>query len=270
MERYQVILAYDGTQFLGFQRQGKGRTVQGVFEVALRRLGWQGRTILAAGRTDAGVHAAGQVIAFDLEWDHPVAALQRALNAALPQDIAVRVVRRTRSDFHPCYDAASRQYRYRLYCQPARDPLRDRYAWRVWPAPRIEFLQQAASYLPGLHDFAAFGTPPRTHGTTVRTVFRADWQSLDDELHFEISANAFLYHMVRRLVYLQVRVGQGRLEHEIIPQSLQLAGKGPSVRGLAPARGLSLMEVDFADDMQRWATVSLRANGEREMNLESE
>jgi len=270
MERYQVILAYDGTQFLGFQRQGKGRTVQGVLEIALRELGWQGRTILAAGRTDAGVHAAGQVIAFDLEWKHPAEALQRALNASLPQDVAVREVRRTRADFHPCYDAASRLYRYHLYCQPVRDPLRDRYVWQVWPAPRIDLLQQAAGYLPGTHDFAAFGTPPRTRGTTVRTVFRADWRAQEDELHLDISANAFLYHMVRRLVYLQVMVGQARVDLEIIPQSLQLAGKGPSVRGLAPARGLSLIEVDFTGDMQRRVPVSMHSNGEREMNLESE
>jgi len=251
MERYQVILAYDGTQFVGFQRQGKGRTVQGVVEAALRQLGWQERTILAAGRTDTGVHASGQVISFDLEWDHPPDALQRALNAQLPPDVSVREIRLTRSDFHPCYDALSRRYRYQLYCQPLRDPLKDRYAWRVWPAPHIDLLRQAASYLPGTHDFAAFGTPPRTHGTTIRTVFQADWQVQDLDLQFEITANAFLYHMVRRLVFLQVAVGQARLSLEVMPQSLQPPGNRSLVKGLAPSQGLRLVEVYYPEDGQK-------------------
>jgi len=251
MERYQVILAYDGTHFLGFQRQGKGRTVQGVVETALRRLGWQERTILAAGRTDTGVHASGQVISFDLEWDHPAEALQRALNALLPPDVSVCEAQPTRANFHPCYDAISRCYRYHLYCQSVRDPLKERYAWRVWPAPQLDLLSQAANPLLGTHDFTAFGTPPRIHGTTVRTVFQAGWQEDGIDLFFEISANAFLYHMVRRLVYLQVMVGQGRLGLEVIPQSLQPHGKGDLIKGLAPAQGLRLVEVCYPEGRQK-------------------
>jgi tRNA pseudouridine38-40 synthase len=247
MERYQVILAYDGTHFLGFQRQGKGRTVQGVVEAALRQLGWQERTILAAGRTDTGVHASGQVICFDLKWDHPPEALQRALNVHLPPDVSVCAVQPARPDFHPCYDAFSRRYRYQLYCQPVRDPLKERYAWRVWPAPQVELLSQAASLLPGIHDFAAFGKPPRTHGTTIRTVFQASWQEQGSDLSFEITATAFLYHMVRRLVYLQVMIGQGRMGLEAISLSLQLQGKGSLVKGLAPAEGLRLVEVCYSE-----------------------
>jgi tRNA pseudouridine38-40 synthase len=247
MERYQVILAYDGTQFLGFQRQGKGRTVQDVVETVLRQLGWQERSILAAGRTDAGVHASGQVISFNLEWAHPAEELGRALNALLPPDVAVGSVRTTYPDFHPCYDAVSRRYRYCIYCQPGRDPLKARYAWRVWPAPQVDLLRQAASYLPGTHDFAAFGTPPRTQGTTVRTVFHAAWQENDFELVFEISASAFLYHMVRRLVSMQVAVGQGRMDADDVQHSLQPMSKGSLVKGLAPAQGLTLVEVCYPE-----------------------
>ena len=258
MERYQVILAYDGTHFLGFQRQGKGRTVQGVMETALRQLGWQDRTILAAGRTDTGVHASGQVISFDLEWKHPAEALRQALNALLPADVSVCGVYPTRADFHPCYDAVSRRYRYQLYCQPVRDPLKDRYAWRAWPAPRIDLLEQAASLLVGTHDYAAFGTPPRTHGTTVRTVYKAGWQEAGADLFFEITATAFLYHMVRRLVYQQVMVGQGRLGLEAISEAISTAisqsllpqGKRFLVKGLAPAQGLRLVEVCYPENGQ--------------------
>lgn len=251
MERYQVTLAYDGTQFLGFQRQDKGRTVQGVFEAALRQLGWQERTILAAGRTDTGVHASGQVIAFDLEWTHPTEALQGALNARLPEDISVLGIRPTRADFHPCYDALSRRYRYAIYCQPARHPLQERYAWRAWPAPQLDRLSQAASYLPGAHDFAAYGTPPRARGTTRRTVFQADWQASGSDFYFEITASAFLYHMVRRLVYVQVMVGQARLDMDVLPQSLQPQAAANLVHGLAPAQGLCLVEVRYPQNGQK-------------------
>src|SRR3972149_886525 len=247
MERSQVILAYDGTHFLGFQRQGKGRTVQGAVETALRKLGWQERTILAAGRTDTGGHASGQVITFDIEWNHPAEALQKAMNALLPPDVSVCEIQLTRVDFHPCYDAISRCYRYHLYCQPERNPLKERYAWRVWPAPHTGLLNQAASLLVGTHDFAAFGTPPRTRGTTVRTVFQAGWQEDGIDQIFEITANAFLYHMVRRLVYLQVMVGQGRQALDAVQHSLLPQGKGIQVKGLAPAHGLELVDVSYVE-----------------------
>ena len=148
MARYQVILVYDGTEFFGFQRQARERTVQGIVEDALRQIGWHGRTILAAGRTDTGVHASGQVIAFDLDWAHSTDDLRNGLNANLPADVAVHQVILGRPDFHPRYDAIARRYRYQIYCQSHRDPLRERYAWRVWPALRCEELQQAVRFCP--------------------------------------------------------------------------------------------------------------------------
>jgi tRNA pseudouridine38-40 synthase len=254
--RYQVILAYDGTDFYGFQRQAsgrKGRTVQGALEAALHQIGWQGRSILAAGRTDSGVHASGQVVAFDLEWAHSPEALQAALNANLPEDVAVRAVRIAIEDFHPRYDALARCYRYRIFCQAGRDPLRERYAWRVWPAVELAGLQQAASTLVGRHDFGAFGTPPRAGGATVRNVTRAGWFQEQAELVFEIVADAFLYRMVRRLVSFQVAIGQGVLEAGTLRQCLEAAAKStpPSlVQWLAPPQGLILVEVFYPVDEQ--------------------
>ena len=243
MARYQIILAYDGTDFQGFQRQAEARTVQGVVETALARLDWPGRVILFAGRTDTGVHGEGQVIAFDLEWSHSTEELGRALNANLPADVAVRAVQVVAPDFHPRYDAKGRTYQYRIYCEPDRDPLRDRFAWRVWPDANLALLQQAARLLTGVHDFAAFGTAPRPGGRTVREIFRASWEPQAGGLLFEVSANAFLYHMVRRMVYLQVLVGQNRLEPELLAQAVQLSQLQPP--GLAPAHGLVLKEVWF-------------------------
>ncbi len=144
MARYQVILAYDGTDFSGFQRQAKARTVQGVVEEALRRLNWRGRAILSAGRTDAGVHASGQAIVFDLDWNHTPEELMRALNTHLPGDVAVRAINQVSPRFQPRYQAISRRYCYHIFCDPVRDPLRERYAWRVWPPVDLSMLEQAA------------------------------------------------------------------------------------------------------------------------------
>jgi len=249
MARYQVTIAYDGTHFSGYQRQGKERTVQVEVETALRQLGWTGTTILAAGRTDTGVHASGQVIAFDLDWAHLPGALGRALNAHLPADIAVKAVQVADPAFHPRYNALSRTYQYHLLCEPERNPLRDRYSWRVWPAVSLEQLQEAARIVVGTHDFAAFGTPPRTGGSTIRTVHSARWEMHAGGVLFEVCANAFLYHMVRRMVFLQVLVGQGHLTPEKF--SLAVEQAQAQTPGLASPCGLFLTEVRFGSQGQK-------------------
>lgn len=251
MARYQVKLAYDGSQYQGFQRQRRANTVQATVEAALRKLGWDGQAILAAGRTDSGVHARGQVIAFDLSWQHSAEDLQAALNANLPLDIAALDVQTTRDGFHPRYDAAARCYHYHLFCQAHRDPLRERYAWRVWPAVIVERLAGAAELLVGQHDFSAFGTPPRAGGSTIRRVLRAKWEAVltsgeNPDLVFEIVADAFLFRMVRRLVAIQVDVGQGRLETSDIARWLEEPPAFP-VQGLAPPNGLILHRVIYPD-----------------------
>jgi tRNA pseudouridine38-40 synthase len=248
MARYQVILTYDGTHFQGFQRQGPVRTVQAELERALCGLGWKGRAILSSGRTDSGVHAAGQVAAFDLEWRHSTEALRQAINANLPEDAAVQEVREVRSDFHPRFDAVERRYHYRLYTCPVRNPLRERYAWRVWPAPDVDRLKKAAGLLQGSHDFAAFGTPPKPGGSTTRFIYAAGWEDESDELRFIVCGNAFLYHMVRRLVYAQVQVGQDRLSLDEFEEAIRSARPLPP--GLAPAQGLTLMAVRCAESRQ--------------------
>src|SRR5664280_171622 len=249
MARYHIILAYDGTNFLGSQRQADSRTVQSELEKALRKLGWHAKTVYLAGRTDTGTHASGQVAAFDFDWLHDLQKLQEALNANLPSDMAVRAVKVASDDFHPRFNAGSRCYRYRLFCASVRDPLRERYAWRVWPA--VNDLAELADIWPGRHDFAAFGSPPRSGGSTFRTVMAAGWQSHADEWIFEIRADAFLYRMVRRLVYAQVAVGQGRLSAGMLLQALDdrselgHAARSQIPASLAPASGLTLVEVRY-------------------------
>ena len=257
MERYQVILAYDGSHFKGFQRQAKARSVQGVVEGALRKLNWQGNSILAAGRTDTGAHASGQVIAFELDWVHGPQDLQQALNKHLPIDVAAREVKWVCPTFHPRYDASWRKYLYQIYCQPVRDPLLEPYAWRVWQPVDLLTLREIARPLTGRHDFVAFGTPPKTGGNTVRNVLQADWKEHAPYLIFEITAHAFLYHMARRLVFMQVMIAKGKLPADELQRTLETgfeaslpgeASVGQSsrlVHGLAPAQGLILAEVHY-------------------------
>lgn len=243
MARYQIILAYDGTRFAGSQRQLNTPTVQRELEGSLSKLGWQGRSLLLAGRTDSGVHAAGQVAAADLDWPHTLEELRNALNASLPPDIAVQRVQIAGAEFHPRFDAVSRWYRYRLFCQPVRDPLRERYAWRVPHPLDPAALAAAARALTGRHDFAAFGTAPRKGSSTQRTVMQARWLAQDDDWCFDVRADAFLYRMVRRTVYIQVAAAQGRLDVEAISAALHGSESLPA--GLAPACGLTLMEVTY-------------------------
>lgn len=240
---YKIILIYNGKDFAGFQQQVKARTVQGELEACLRKIGWQGKHVLGAGRTDTGVHARGQVVSFFLGWAHGEDDLLNALNYYLPQDLAVQSVSVVSAEFHPRYDAVSRHYRYRIYCQPSRDPLREDFAWRVWPEVEIGRMNAAAKMLVGRHDFCAFGSATSAGGTTVREVFSAGWQKNGDEYQFDILANAFLYHMVRRITFALVNIGQKDAPVSLIGDSLKCGEL--SLNGLAPPEGLVLQEVNY-------------------------
>lgn len=252
MARYKLTLAYDGSGFVGSQRQASTRTVQGELEQALQNLGWSGRSVIMSGRTDTGVHATGQVASVDLDWSHTDDKLVRALNSLLPADVAVKSAQVVDENFHPRFDATARLYRYRLFCQSLRDPLRERFDWRVWPAIKADVLADVAKVFLGTHDFSAFGSPTTPKGTTVRTVMKAEWQQVsEDGWHFEVQADAFLYRMVRRLVFVQVAVAQGKASVEAVANSLAKplpAGTRSGLpSGLAPAHGLTLVEVRYKE-----------------------
>ena len=247
MAHYQFIIAYDGTDFQGSQRQGKKRTVQLILEEALHQIGWNERTIILAGRTDSGVHAAGQVASCNLEWKHSETALEKALNARLPGDLAVRSARMVDDTFHARYSARTRMYQYRLFVSPSQNPLAERYAWRVWPEPGLAELQQAAELFIGEHDYRAFGSAPKKGGSTVRQVFQSQWRREADGLQYAIRANGFLYHMVRRIVLAQVQTASGLVTLETL-QSAFNDGNAISA-GMAPAKGLVLAEVSYDDPL---------------------
>ncbi len=243
MARYKLILTYDGTRFHGSQRQLNVRTVQGVVEDALWKLGWTGTSVLMAGRTDAGVHAVGQVVAFDFDWNHLEVELLKALNALLPEDVAVSQAEVIHDDFHPRYHARSRGYQYCIYMQASRNPMLERYAWRVWPVPEIRILQATADHLKGVHDFAAFGNPMQPDGNTIRELISASWKQTGEMLYFDVQANAFLYHMVRRLVSSQIKLAQGWMDMQQLLNYLHRPEA--QIQGLAPPQGLTLVSVHY-------------------------
>src|SRR5258708_20469634 len=210
MAHYKLILTYDGSSFAGSQRQAKARTVQAELESALRKVGWSGRSIVLAGRTDRGVHASGQVAAFEFDWPHGNERLLDALNANLPSDIAVREVHNAEKSFRTRVDATSRRSRYRIFCEKIRNPLREKMAWRVWPEVNGEVLMGVAETFIGEHDFGAFGSALHPQGRTIRTVSASQWNLEADDWEYEIEADAFLYRMVRRVGYIQVAVAQAR------------------------------------------------------------
>ena len=246
MARYKLTVSYDGTGFAGSQRQARRRTVQQELEKALQPLGWKGSSTLWAGRTDAGVHAAGQVAALDLEWNHSTQALRDALNARLPRDMAVVSVEAVEAGFHPRFDAAVRHYRYRVFCAEVRDPLRERTAWRISPLSQPEMLDRLAACFVGRHDFGAFGTASRGGAATVREVRFSHWDRGLTDWYYDVAADGFLYRMVRRMVFVQVAIAQGKGSEAGLVQALKQRALGRELpAGLAPANGLALLKVEY-------------------------
>jgi tRNA pseudouridine38-40 synthase len=255
-------VAYDGTRFAGFQRQaGDTPTIQGELEKAIGRVTQQGVTVLGAGRTDSGVHATGQVIAFTVTWKHTTGELWRAINANLPPEIALPALTVADADFHPRYHATSRIYEYTLLVAPVRQPLLNKTAWHVPTTDPLDVaaMQQAANHLIGVHDFATFGQPVRDE-CTVREVLRAEFAADARTTpgvqiaRFTIEANAFLYRMVRRIVGALVRVGSGHLTIDSFLAAFR-AADGTWPNQTAPAHGLCLVNVTYGDKRgdARWS-----------------
>jgi tRNA pseudouridine38-40 synthase len=238
-----AVIEYDGTEYLGFQLQAEGRTIQGEVERALAEVTRKETRIVGAGRTDAGVHALGQVISFVPQWKHSLPELQRAMNAVLPEDIVVHEMAWVADDFHPRFSAVSREYRYAIWNQPFRSPLARRFAYHYLKPLNVEAMDKAARCLVGSHDFASFGRSPQGENT-VRQIYQAECTRQDQLIHFDIVANAFLYRMVRNIVGTLLLVGIGKFCPKGFEEILQAEDRrraGPT----APAHGLCLMRVNY-------------------------
>ncbi len=240
--RIALVLEYDGTDFNGSQIQADAPTIQQALETAIERLTGEQTRIAFAGRTDAGVHARGQVGAFDTASRLETQVFVDGLNAHLPDQIAVRAAREVSADFDPRRHASSRTYRYTIFNDPVRTPLERFRSWHVRAALDVAAMRSAASALIGEHDFASF---TRDEGIpTVRCVRRCDVVSEPPHVVVEMEANAFLRGQVRRTVGALVQVGAGKMDKSGLQRLLdapELATAGP----MAPPQGLSLEQVVY-------------------------
>lgn len=241
-KRFAATVSYDGSEFVGSQVQPVGRTVQEVLETAAAALFGAPTRVELAGRTDSGVHARGQVAAFSAETRLEATPVGRALNAHLPDDVAVRDVREVPPGFDPRRWARRRWYRYTVANGEVRDPHARRYAWFVGGDLDLRAMSAATAALIGTRDFVACSGKLEPGRTSIRTVFEAGWSSEGCHLLFDIEADAFLPQMVRRLTGALVRVGRGGLTVEEFVRLLEKATPG-AMGPNAPAHGLSLEHV---------------------------
>jgi tRNA pseudouridine38-40 synthase len=243
-DTFAALIAYDGTEYHGFQRQVKTQpTIQSTIENVLSQLARQPVTLLGAGRTDSGVHAVGQVITFSLTWQHSSEDLSRALNANLPEDIAILQLKQVPSSFHPRFDALRRAYVYNIFNGPTRHPLKRRFSWHVVRPLDEEKMDQAAKRLLGIHNFATFGQPPQGNNF-VRELFVANWTRSGNDLQFRIEANAFLYRMVRSIVGSLKLVGEGTWAIEEFVQAFEAESRH-ECGTVAPPQGLHLVNITY-------------------------
>jgi tRNA pseudouridine38-40 synthase len=251
----KLTLAYDGTDFAGWQAQaaGRGRTVQGTLEEALVRfLGGERVAVAGAGRTDAGVHALGQVASLTLPRRMPAATVQRALNALLPPDVRVLEAAECAPGFHARKNALAKHYRYELDQGPVQLPTRRRLAAHV-PFPLdAAAVREAAALVLGRHDFASLASSGGSVRTTTRTITRSEATFLGSTLVYDVEADGFLRKMVRSLVGGLIAAGRGALT----PEDLRRALRACDRRAWPPpaeARGLTLVEVRYSPARDHWA-----------------
>jgi tRNA pseudouridine38-40 synthase len=246
MPRFKVVLAYDGTDFVGWQRQPSGESIQGVLEEALHSFDDRDVTVIGAGRTDAGVHAIGQVAAFSLRNTIDAETLARALNAKLPEAIRVLSACEVAETFNPRYDARAKTYRYRIWNGRALSPFERRYAWQVPVALDAGAMDAAARRLEGRHDFAAFQAQGSDVVTTERTMTSSRVSLRDELLTYEVTGDGFLRHMVRAVVGTLVEIGRGRRPVEWIDEVIASRDR-PTAGPTVPATGLFLVRVDYGE-----------------------
>lgn len=274
MPTFKLLLAYDGTDFAGWQWQQGSRTVQGALEEAWQQVTGESIRVAASGRTDAGVHALGQAVGVRSETHLSPEVLQRALNAELPRDVAVLACERAAEDFHVIRDAVRKRYRYVMDDGPVPDVLARRYAWYSPKPLDVDAMHRAAQALLGRHDFTSYQTLGSQRVTTVRTVLDISVRRPTDDPHkiwLEVEADGLLYNMVRVIVGTLMQVGRG-VRPEIWPAEVLQARDRRAAGMTAPPQGLFLLQVEYApgdgagqgSDDPEWAGGESRRQGDTE------
>jgi tRNA pseudouridine38-40 synthase len=242
MRTLKLVLEYDGFDYCGWQVQKQASTLQGVLEAALQTIVGEPIRVSGAGRTDAKVHALGQVASFRCPSNIPSTALQRGLNSLLPRDIAVHEVREMPGEFHARYSALGKLYTYRILNRPTRSAVRSRYTWHIPQPLDVAAMRLAGANLHGTHDFASFQASGSEVATTERTLTELTITHEQDEIRISCTADGFLRHMMRNIVGTLVDVGRGSrlpadLKHILDGRDRRLAG------ATAPPQGLYLVHV---------------------------
>jgi len=240
----KLTIAYEGTDFEGWQYQPQKRTVQGVIQAAIREITKQGHTIVGAGRTDAGVHAIGQVANFKTTFHIALENLKRALNSLLPKDVYVRDIVEVPLEFHARYSAKAKVYEYRILQRKEPDVFMRRYVWHVFHNLRPEFLRRCLECLVGEHDFSSFSASGSSVKTFVRKMYDASLAVNGDMFVLRFKANGFLRHMVRNIVGTLIQLDvKGKDVDELVKI---MEKKDRKVAGItAPPQGLYLVEVIY-------------------------
>jgi tRNA pseudouridine38-40 synthase len=250
MARMKVTAAYDGTGFVGYQIQPSGRTVQGTIQDVLQKM-HKGKLIVisASGRTDAGVHANGQVFHFDTDLNIPASSWSKALNAMLPTDILIKDTEEVSDSFHSRFSAVSKEYHYKLLKSKQPDVFRRDHLYH-YPYPlNMDNVKKAAQFFLGTHDFTSFSSARSEVVDKVRTIHALDVIEDGDLITFKIKGSGFLYNMVRIIIGTLLEVGQGKRKPEEV--SMMIAGKDRGFAGkTAPAHGLYLHEVNYLEKME--------------------
>jgi len=247
MRNFKIIFEYDGAGFCGWQAQAQGeRTVQGELEAVLLKVFKKPVKVIASGRTDSGVHALGQVISFKADTRMKPLEVQRALNSLLPPDIAVHGAREVNNDFHAQYSVKEKTYRYTVLNRQYRSVfLRERVYYYPYPL-NVPHMRKAAKFLVGRHDFRSFQAydPLRAERQTVRTIKKLLIKKEGDLIYIDVTADGFLYKMVRNIVGTLLAIGAGQLPLKEMPKILKAKNR-KTAWDTAPAEGLCLMAVKY-------------------------
>ncbi len=245
MRNFKIILQYEGTRYQGWQKQeSTENTLQGRLEALLGKMSGKKVEVQGSGRTDAGVHALGQVANFKLETHQTPAEIMDYMNRYLPEDVAVIAIEEVPERFHSRLHAKGKTYLYRVMNSPVPHVFERRYSWEVAESLDVEAMRRAAACLCGTHDFSAFTSHKKSKKSNVRTIYEINIIEKDDEILLQFYGNGFLYHMVRILVGTLLEVGMGKRNPEEMEKILN-SHKRESAGMLVPAKGLILVEVHY-------------------------
>jgi tRNA pseudouridine38-40 synthase len=242
--RIALGIEYDGAAYCGWQSQPDGRTVQDVLQIALSQIAGETISVIAAGRTDTGVHAAEQVIHFDTQTLRPLTAWVRGANALLPSAVAVLWAHAVDDEFHARFSAQARSYRYYLYCRPVRSALQHGKVGWFHQSLDVDKMQEAARFLVGEHDFSAFRASACQAKSPIKTLTELSIRQQGNLISLDLTANAFLHHMVRNIVGCLVYVGKGKHPPEWILQVLEGRERSQAAPTFAPD-GLYLRRITY-------------------------